>query len=126
MKIVLIDKYNEADAISLKNIFDKLRSTQVVHVASTGYEVIALLNDYFEEVKPLPSIIYLDLNYPDKDAVPFIEALKKLSVAGKDQVTVVISTPNSFNARAKEIPVEQVLKRPLSEEEILAALGVKG
>ena len=127
MKTVLIVDDSEVDTFIHKRILEQLKPVKEIHTAANGNDAIKLLNEYFQNIRPLPDIILLDLNMPIMDGFGFIKAFKDLPLAGKENVTIVVvtsSTSPSDISKATEAGITNFIVKPLSEEKIISALGV--
>jgi len=98
-------------------IINKMNMVNQIDIANNGIEAIAYLKN--ENIKP-PDLLFLDLNMPKMNGWEFLEEYKKLSIAQKAKVVILILTTSANPddvKRAKEIQdVTGFETKPLSEE----------
>ena len=97
-----------------------------IHTARNGSEALELINEYYLKSRALPEIILLDLNMPIMDGFGFIEAFYRLQLPKLERTLIIIVT-SSDNPRdlrrAKELGIQSYLNKPLSVDDLRAALG---
>jgi CheY-like chemotaxis protein len=127
MNVLLVDDDQIFNLLSRKTL-GNMDFIEEIHTALNGKEAIDLINDYFQGSKTLPDIILLDLNMPIMDGFGFIEAFKKLDVNGNSQVKIIVVTSSQDPAdieRVKAFGISEYLTKPISERDLLRALGKK-
>ncbi len=97
-----------------------------IDTARNGSEALELINEYYLKSRALPEIILLDLNMPIMDGFGFIEAFYRLQLPNLEKTLIIIVT-SSDNPRdlkrAKELGIESYLNKPLTVDDLRAALG---
>ena len=127
LSTVLIIDDSEIDTLIHRKTLERIKHVREIHTVSSGTEAIELLKGYSSLVKPLPDIILLDLNMPIMDGFAFIETFRDAPLSGKENVTIVIVSSSSSQSdmnKATELGINHFVMKPLTEEKILAALGV--
>ena len=123
-KILLVDDDEIFNFISTKTL-QKLGLAQDIHCALNGQDALTLINDYFAHSRSMPDIILLDLNMPVLDGFGFIEAIKKMNLAGLDKVKIIVITSSQSPRdieRVKQMGIKHYLTKPISQEDLLAAI----
>jgi CheY-like chemotaxis protein len=125
MNVLLVDDDRIFNLLSKKTL-ERMSLVDEIHTALNGKEAIDLINDYFQGTRTLPDIILLDLNMPILDGFGFIEAFQKLSANVKQNVKIIIVTssedPRDME-RARAFGIKEFLTKPVSEQQLWAALG---
>ncbi|HYC86617.1 MAG TPA: response regulator [Chryseosolibacter sp.] len=123
MNVLLVDDDQVFNILNRK-ILESLGITEV-DVATNGAEALLLFNEYFSGTRPRPDLILLDINMPVMDGFGFLEAFNKMPFANKDKVKIVIVTssldPRELS-RANAMGIEHVLTKPISKEQLIAAV----
>src|ERR1041385_3110699 len=81
---VLIVDDSDIDAFIHARILERIKRVKEIHTASNGQQALDLLHQYSLNVKPLPQIIFLDLNMPIMDGFDFVKAFRKTPLNGKE------------------------------------------
>jgi CheY-like chemotaxis protein len=71
--------------------------------------------------KPLPHLLLVDVSSPDGTGLECLEALKEIGPDVFDQIVVCgLVSPHStqFNSRAKDLPLDFYLPKPLNREDL--------
>lgn len=91
-------------------------------ICQNGREAINIIVSMLESQKPLPEIIFLDLNMPIMDGWEFLEEFAKLSNIGNVKIYILSSSIDSRDiARAKEYElVHDFIAKPLTNGKINA------
>jgi CheY-like chemotaxis protein len=124
---VLIVDDSATDAFIHARILERIKQVKPIHTASNGKEALELLTQYSLNVKPLPQIIFLDLNMPIMDGFAFVEAFRKTPLNGKEKVKIVIVTSSSSQGdmqKAKELGIQNFMIKPMTEEKFLEVIGL--
>lgn len=115
MKILLVDDDSVFHFIHTK-LLQSLGLTEI-STANNGEEALELIDGHVTENRPLPNLIFVDLDMPILDGFGFIEAFKKLIIPHKEKVEIAILS-SSFNPsdinRAKELGVAHYINKPIS------------
>ena len=123
MKILLVDDDSVFHFIHTK-ILQSLGLTEI-STANNGEEALKVIDGHVSENRPLPNVIFVDLDMPILDGFGFIEAFKKLIIPQKERVQIAILS-SSFNprdlSRAKELGVDHYFNKPISGNTIQALL----
>src|SRR6185369_3705445 len=96
MKILLVDDDSVFHFIHTK-ILQNLGLTEI-STANNGEEALQFIDGHVSENRPLPNVIFVDLDMPILDGFGFIEAFKKLIIPQKERVQIAILS-SSFNPR---------------------------
>jgi len=124
---VLIVDDSDIDAFIHARILERIKRVKEIHTASNGQQALDLLNQYSLNVKPLPQIIFLDLNMPIMDGFAFVEAFRKTPLNGKEKVKIVIVTSSgspSDMTKAKDLGIQNFIIKPMTEDKFLAVIGL--
>jgi CheY-like chemotaxis protein len=108
-----------------RKILEKLGITAAIDTAPNGQEALDLINSGYVKTSSLPDVILLDLNMPVMDGFSFIEEFRRLNLNGHDNVEIIIVTSSEDTRdleRAKELGIEQVLTKPLTDQALRTAL----
>ena len=123
MKILLVDDDSVFHFIHTK-ILQSLGLTEI-STANNGEEALQFIDGRVSENRPLPNVIFVDLDMPVLDGFVFIEAFKKLIIPQKERVQIAILS-SSFNPRdlnrAKELGVDLYFNKPISGSTIQTLL----
>jgi CheY-like chemotaxis protein len=124
---VLIVDDSDTDAFIHARILERIKRVKEIHTASNGRQALDLLTQYSQHVKPLPQIIFLDLNMPIMDGFAFVEAFRKTPLNAKENVKIVIVTSSSSQGdmlKAKELGIQNFMIKPMTEEKFLKVIGL--
>lgn len=125
MNVLLIDDDAICNLLSKKTL-ERMGMANEIHTAMNGTEAINLLNDYYQRSRSIPDIILLDLNMPIMDGFGFLEAFKRLPLAHKESVKIIIVS-SSTNVRdvekAKQMGADHYLTKPISQDKLMMALA---
>jgi CheY-like chemotaxis protein len=123
----------EDDPITIlvcEKIINLCNFAQLVVVAKNGKEGIDYLQEAIENRKPLPEIIFLDLNMPVLDGWQFLDAFSTLQFPAQQKPIIYIlsSTIDPYDEeRAMNYPVvKKFITKPLNKQildEIKAETG---
>jgi CheY-like chemotaxis protein len=123
MNILLVDDDSVFHFIHTK-ILNSLGLTEI-STANNGEEALEFIDEHASGKRPLPNLIFVDLDMPILDGFGFIEAFKKLILPQKDKIHIAILS-SSFNPsdinRARELGVSHYLNKPISENSIQSLL----
>jgi CheY-like chemotaxis protein len=101
--------------ISVANISCDVKS---VH---DGRQAIQLLQEGY-----LPQFIFLDLDMPHMNGFQFIEAFNKLTMAGKENITIVVLTSSETieeQNRVSSLGVKHYVSKPLTETAVKSLMS---
>ncbi len=117
-RILLVDDDNINNFIN-QRLIKKLNIAEEVNVAVNGEEAIKVIKNTCDH--ECPDLILLDINMPVMDGFEFLEEYKKLPIANKDKVVIVMlttSTNQNDMGRSKNIPIRGFLNKPLTEDKL--------
>jgi len=124
MRILLVDDDSVFHFIHTK-LLHSLGLTEI-STANNGEEALELLDGQVAGNRPLPNLIFVDLDMPILDGFGFIEAFKKLIIPQKEKVEIAILS-SSFNPsdinRAKELGVAHYINKPISGSTIQSLIN---
>ncbi len=76
-KTIMLVEDDDVDVMNVKRAFKKNNITNPLYIANNGHEALAmLLGEGVEKVKPLPSVILLDINMPKMNGFDFLKQLR--------------------------------------------------
>jgi CheY-like chemotaxis protein len=126
---LLIDD-DEATNFINEMLIEDLGFTNELLVARNGLEALALIKERCK-VRPgegspgMPDLILLDINMPVMDGFGFLKVFNELDLPEKQKTKVVMLTtsvnPNDVS-KIKELGIDTVLNKPLTEAELIALL----
>lgn len=73
LRVILTDD-DEGDRIVFKEIFDEMERSTSVRMVNDGKQLMEFLSD---QKKPLPHIIFLDLNMPNMNGIECLKQIRK-------------------------------------------------
>lgn len=119
--ILLVDDDEATNYIHKRVIIDH-GSCENIIVKTNGEEALNYLIDAENSDQPIPEIIFLDINMPRVDGWEFLEAYKKLPVAYKAKIVIVMLTTslNKYDKeRAESIELVSEFRNKLLSAEML-------
>jgi CheY-like chemotaxis protein len=123
MRILLVDDDSVFHFIH-KKILNSIGFTEIA-TANNGEEALGLIDENVSKSKPLPNVIFVDLDMPVLDGFGFIKAFKDLIIPHKEKIHIAILS-SSFSpidrTRAAELGVSTYLSKPISENTIQSLL----
>ncbi|RYC50459.1 response regulator [Flagellimonas olearia] len=113
----------------MKVLMKRLDFSNEVLVFQNGQEAIDGLLDRLGAGKPLPSVIFLDLNMPIKDGWGFLDDFVKIPHHNREKVTIYVVSSSIHphdQERAKNYEVVgNYIIKPLNEQELKQVLIAK-
>jgi CheY-like chemotaxis protein len=122
--VLIVDDDSVYNFLSTK-LLEGMGFVNDIHTALNGQQALDLFNEYYSGTKNLPDFILLDLNMPIMDGFGFLEAFKRLDLPGKEKMKIIIVTSSNDptdRARAKAFGVSRYLSKPITAENLRAAL----
>jgi CheY-like chemotaxis protein len=124
--VLLIDE-DEIDNYINERMLLSTGFTQNVTVRSSAESALNYLKELHTNSKPLPDMIFLDLNMPVMDGFEFLQEFDKLGKQGVlpadyDRIAVLSSSisPEDIDRAATNPHVFRYLNKPLSEKYLVA------
>ena len=121
-KVLLIDD-NEIDNFINERILTSTNFAQEVIVENSAMSALERLTDIIQNSKPLPDIIFLDLNMPLMDGFGFLDEFEKIydpeTIDGTKCKIIVLSSsisPTDIDKASTNPFVFKYLNKPLSEK----------
>jgi len=90
-KILLVDDDDDANYYQEK-VIKKNQFAEQVDKAYNGAEALEYINSCVKDKKPLPEIIFLDLNMPQMNGWAFLEKYNQLDESIKSKIVLIILT----------------------------------
>ncbi|MBU2995680.1 response regulator [Cellulophaga baltica] len=111
----------------IKKILKKVGFCNEIIVFKNGFEAINGLKDLLKQNKPLPQIIFLDLNMPIMDGWDFLEDFIKIPNANRTYVAIYIISssldPRDLEKVKEYSSVTNYLIKPITSEKIDTVIG---
>ena len=127
--VLLVDE-DEIDNYINERMLQSTAFTQNVTVRSSAQSALEYLKELHAQGKPLPDMIFLDLNMPVMDGFGFLEEFDKLQKQGElpanyDRIAVLSSSisPEDIDRASMNPHVFRYLNKPLSEK-YLSAINI--
>ena len=122
---ILLVEDNEVDVITVQRAFKKLNIQNKIYVVQDGVEALRLLQGYKETppLRPIPSIILLDLNMPRMGGIEFLLELQNHDFQQQIEV-IVLTTSNWYNDKIKafDLGIAGYLVKPVKQENLRAII----
>lgn len=91
---------------------------QEVTAMQSGVEALEYLQSVEENNKPIPSLIFLDINMPGMNGWDFLREYEKLPLSITKKIKIIIlsttSNPAEIEKSIKEFDVDDFISKPLS------------
>jgi response regulator of citrate/malate metabolism len=110
----------------MTKVLQRFSKVKVIHTAESGMEAIALIKDFHNRSKPLPGIIFLDINMPVMDGFAFLGEFTKLGlpVTGNIRIVIVSSSDNPLDLiKARQFGITDYLIKPVSVDKLTPLLS---
>jgi CheY-like chemotaxis protein len=123
--VLLVDDDKIFNYLNAK-VIEQIGVAGEIHTALNGRDAITLINEYFQGSRATPDIILLDLNMPIMDGFGFIDAFRRLTIPGIENVKIIIVTSSDDPrdvAKAKALGIRNYLTKPVSEQDLRVALS---
>ncbi|QHL86129.1 response regulator [Nibribacter ruber] len=125
---ILLVEDDPLDVENIKRAFAAQGIENIVHVARTGNEALALLLSQTAEAQsPTPRIILLDLNLPEMGGLEFLQAIRKNPALRSCSVFVMTSSKDEQDVvMAYDLNVAGYIVKPIrngSFKEAIATLN---
>jgi len=117
---LLVDDESVSNFVHRK-LIERTGLGENIDTVTSGQDALQLINDCYSGTRPMPDVIFLDLNMPIMDGYSFLEAFNRLPVPIKKNMKVIIVTSSQDprdKAKAKEYGITHFLSKPISEEAI--------
>lgn len=123
--ILLVDD-DEATLLINKLIIKKAGLTDItINTAREGGEALDYLDDAFagtSDEKPIPQLIFLDINMPALDGWDFLEDYKNLPQEQQEKIKIVMLTtslnPDDEERALNTKEIDMFMRKPLTVENI--------
>jgi CheY-like chemotaxis protein len=109
----------------MTKVLERFSSVKVIHAVESGIEAIELIKDFYNRAKPLPGIIFLDINMPVMDGFAFLDEFTKLGFPATANIRIVIvsSSDNPLDLiKAKQFGITDYLIKPVSVDKLTPLL----
>ena len=93
--ILLVDDY-DADNFIHRLVIERYGCAETIEVCRDGKQAIEYVNACIDEGRPLPDLIFLDINMPVMNGWEFLDAFEALS-KDRDGGAVVVMLTTSLN-----------------------------
>lgn len=124
--ILLVDDDEIMNFIN-KKLIASMDVVEQIHTSRHGQEALQFLYQQSAAADSnggdYPEVIFLDINMPVMDGFEFLEEFQQIP---HKHVEIVILTSSDYNRdiqRAKELNVDRIFTKPLTEEKILEVVG---
>lgn len=124
IKPILLIEDNPMDIDLTLRAFSKRKLANPVEVARDGEEALAFIKNWEEGLKPLPSVVLLDLKLPKADGLEVLKALK--SHPRFKMVPVVILTTSKENhdmSKAYQLGANSYILKPVSFDRFMEVVA---
>jgi CheY-like chemotaxis protein len=126
--VLLVEDNTTANFLT-NRLLSALPTPPEVLVAANGREGLALLQARCQQAAPAhcPTLVLLDMNLPVLNGLEFLEALQQLPLPATQRasIVVVLLTTSLLEREApllRELPVADVLQKPLTQEALARVL----
>lgn len=113
---ILLVEDDMLDIMQIERTLKKLNIVHKLYVAKNGQEALSLLRgEGTEKIRPLPSLIMLDINMPKMDGFEFLSILRRDEEL-KDIKVFIMTTSNQEEDKnvAKNLGVSGYVVKPLN------------
>ncbi|MEQ6202680.1 response regulator [Sulfitobacter sp. HNIBRBA2951] len=124
-RILLVDDDTVTNMLH-QRVIAKSGLVEVIDVATDGQEALDILNADLTAHRPLPELIFLDINMPGMGGFEFLEQYPKLNVEADAQLIIVMLSTSLLPAdhwRAEADPnVHSFCDKPLRLENLITLI----
>ena len=124
--ILLVDDDGSTNFLNYR-IIKKLDIAETIETAVNGDKAIQFITQFaFHHNNNAPEVILLDLNMPGADGFDFLTAFKKMNVANKASVKIVILSSSSHPRDLVVINEEYLgyITKPLTADKLTKTLNI--
>lgn len=124
--VILLVEDDRVDIMTVQRALKKIDVSNPLYVARTGVEALAMLRgDGVPAIKPVPSLILLDLNLPKMGGIEFLRELRADPVLRSLHVIVLTSSNEPRDrAAAFEYEVDDYIVKPHTFDEFSNAMSI--
>lgn len=124
-RILLIDDDTVTNMLHSR-VIERSGLAHRIDVATDGQEALDLLNADLDAGRPLPELLFLDINMPGMGGFEFLEEYAKLDIASEGQLIIVMLSTTLLPAdhwRAEADPhVHSFCAKPLRLENLIEVI----
>lgn len=124
--ILLVDDDGTTNFLNYR-IIKKLDITDNIETAMNGDKAIQFITQYaFHNNNNSPEVILLDLNMPGADGFDFLTAYRKMEIANRTSVKIIVLSTSSHPKDITTIKDEYLgyINKPLTAEKLMAILNI--
>ena len=124
--VILLVEDDRVDIMTVQRAMKKIDVSNPLYVARTGVEALGMLRgDGYPRIKPMPSLILLDLNLPKMGGIEFLKELRA-DPELRTLMVIVLTSSNepSDRAAAFEYEVDDYIVKPHSFDDFASAMSI--
>jgi CheY-like chemotaxis protein len=119
--ILLVDDDSTTNFLN-QSLIKRLGITQHLRTAENGSEALQALHETYEPLSAsYPNLILLDMKMPVMNGIEFLEIYSQLPLEQQQPTVVVMLTTSLLPqdlARVQQLPIAEVLSKPLTKEKL--------
>jgi len=124
--ILLVDDDGSTNFLNYR-IIKKLEIAEAIETAVNGDKAIQFITQFaYHHNNNAPEVILLDLNMPGADGFDFLTAFKKMNLANKNKVKIIVLSSSSHPKDMVAINEEYLgyITKPLTAEKLTKVLNI--
>lgn len=122
---VLITSRDSRSLVIIKKAIQESRFYKEAVELNTKAECVIFLNEHFSGSIVIPDIIWINLNLPANESIPFFEAVQRLNISTEKQISIILTLSGhvSQEMRISNVDIKYRIEEPLTLADMYELLG---